>query len=344
MLVQYSGSQDHVRMHAEFEKRLGNSMANGEFKNPFAYYKHGAEADVTLWLLISEQKIIASVITKRQRYLISGIEKDAYFLKYPVSLSNVDPDYTFAAAQLSSAIKKQFKYSFLLGMGGIKSKTAKFFAASRFVNIEIPFFLKFVSLVGVILHNPIVSKISPLKNKIPKQFNGMFINDGIGLKRVDDFKSGESWRDSVFSLIRTSSKVNAQTPQEELPFLKFDIEDEGGKIGSLIVIETTPRRHKFFGNLNLWTVLELEVNCGKDVSKTVSKNICTYARKRGVDVIIMNSGAKKHKRFCTDNSWLSLPTNFCISLSPSLAKSLGNNDIYVTRLDGDGPINLGTML
>ena len=344
MLIKYSNTPEHVMAYSNFQKRLGHANANGEFKNPFSYYGQDSKALVSLWLLISENEVIASVISKKQTYLISGVEEDVYFLKYPVSLSIVDPNYTMAAVQLTSEIKKKFKYSFLLGMGGLKSRTAKFFAAARFINIDIPFYIKVISWKSLLLHNPLVSRVLPLKNRLPRPKFKIEPRDVLSLEYVDEYKGSGSWKNSSFTLLRNNDILNEQTPSEKLPFLKFEVMLKGKKIGGVLVLETAPRKHRYFGNLNLWTVLELEIDCSKDIEKSVSQMIAKFAYNRGVDVLLINSGARRHREFCENSKWKKITSNYCISLSPKLAASCVGDDIYITRLDGDGPINLGIDL
>ena len=202
MLTKYNGSEEHIELLRVFEERLGYKIFNGTFNNPFSYYSSGSGAIVSLWLLIVKSEIIATVITKRQKYNVSGCEEDVYFLKYPVSLSLVDKNYTMAAALLAASIKKNFKYSYLLGMGGSDSKTAKFFKSARFLNIDIPFYVKVISWTSIILHNPITSKVLPVDNSYPNsKVNEVRIDDKI-LKQVEKLSyKTRSLKDASFGLL-----------------------------------------------------------------------------------------------------------------------------------------------
>lgn len=345
MLTQYDGSKIHIELYQEFRKRLGEKDADKKFENPFSYYGEESRANVSLWLLIIQDEVIATVITKKQTYIISGVEEDVYFLKYPVSLGIVDSSYKMAAVLLSAWIKKMFKYSFLLGMGGSNSKAAKFFRSSRFVNVDIPFYLQVTSWRSLILHNPISSKYFSLKNNLPKLKYQEDNQSGLHLKQVREFSYAYNyWRQSSFSLKRTNDLINAQSLSNNLPFLKYDIKLNDSSIGGIIIFETAPRDHKLFGNLNIWTILELEFNPKIASNFLINKELRKHAIKRNIDVVLINSGAKLHKEFCKQLSWINLRSNFCLSMSPKLASKINGDDIYITRIDGDGPINLGSNL
>ncbi len=345
MFIKYDSTIEHIELLRVFRVRLGNRRSNGIFENPFSYYDTESDASVSLWLLIVKSEVIATVITKRLKYNISGFEEDVYFLKYPVSLSIVDKNYTLAAALLASSIKKKFRYSFLLGMGGSASKAAKFFEASRFINIDIPFYLKVTSWKSMVLHNPILSKIFPFVNPTPNLNIKSVSIDSNSLKQVEKLSySFNWWKDASFSLLRTSEVVNSQAPQSVSAFVKLDIIVNEHVVGGILLFETAPRRHRLFGRLNLWTILDLEFDYSEVAASMVNTLIKRLAVKRKIDVIMFNSGLKKHEYFCSATNWLKIKSNFCLSLSPALAVRVNPNDVCITRLDGDGPINLGVKI
>ena len=41
------------------------------------------------------------------------------------------------------------------------------------------------------------------------------------------------------------------------------------------------------------------------------------------------------------NKWISLKSQWAFGASPDLFKDINLEDLYLSRLDGDGPINLG---
>ena len=347
MFVKYDGSQEHIELLRVFRERLGNERPSGIFKNPFFYYENECETGicVSLWLLIVESELVATVITKRQQYNISGVKEDVYFLKYPVSLSTINKKYTLTAALLAASIKKKFKNSFLLGMGGSASKVAKFFESSRFRNKDIPFYLKVISWRSLLLHNPILSKFFPLTNSNLNSKIKSLIMDGKSLKQVEELSySFNWWKKSSFSLFRTSEILNSQTPRSVPAFVKLDIVVDDDVVGGVILFETAPRGHRLFGRLNLWTILELEFDDSKTSAIIVDKMIKRLAAKRKVDILLFNSGLKKHHHFCGTTNWLKIKSNFCLSVSPELSERINFSDVCITRLDGDGPINLGVDL
>ena len=345
MLTKYNGSAEHIELLRTFKERLGYKDSNGVFNNPFSYYSSRSEANVSLWLLIMKSEVIATVITKRQKYNVSGCEEDVYFLKYPVSLSIVDKNYTMAAAWLAASIKKKFKYSFLLGMGGSDSKAAKFFESARFVNIDIPFYIKVISWTSIILHNPITSKILRVDNSYPNsKVNEVRIDKKI-LKQVEKLSYKTSFlKDTSFGLLRTTDIVNFQAPQSISAFVKLHIIANEKIVGRILLFETSPRYHRLFGRLNLWTILDFEFDSSKIASATVNKLIKRHALKRKIDVLLFNTGLKRHKQFCNSTYWLKIKSNFCLSVCPALADRINYEDLHITRLDGDGPINLGANL
>jgi hypothetical protein len=348
MLVKFDNTPNHKKKYKIFLEKLYRKNISEEetyFKNPFEYYKFESGAVVQLWLLIVDNEVTGSVITKTQKYHIKGKKIDVHFLKYPVTLSSVDKNYVYSAAYLASEIKKNFKNSFLLGMGGSKSNVAKFFSSARFINIDIPFFLKPVTLIGLVKYNPFISKYKIFSKKFPKNFKEKIIKKDFEIKLVENIKSLDFWKKTSFSLIRCTKIINAQTPSKKFPFKKFEIRYKGNIVSNIIILESATKNHKYFGDLNIWTILEFEIFCCENLIKKINSMLISYAKKTEIDAIIINTNSKTIKNFCKKNFWINLPTNFCVSFSPNLANSINKfDDIHITRLDGDGPINLGVNL
>ena len=342
MLIEFNNSNYHQSQFEKFIKRLGDKHVNAANHNPFSYYADHSVMDLKRWVLISNKEIVGSVLIKKQKYIICGKNKDVYFIKYPVTLGNVDNKYKNTGALLMTSIAQRFPLSFGLGMGGVQSKIAKIFRVMGYKLIKIPFYFKPISYLGLAFKNPYLVNLFGSNIKSETKSIHTFINKSMEVREVDLLENNKYWIQCSFSLKRDLKLLNSQVPKRNPNFRKFLIKTTDQIIGSFCVFESKPRKHKYFGNLNLWTILDADMVFDTNAGRNFNIGITKIAKLNNIDVIICNHSNKKFHEFSNRNGWYSIKSNFAIALSPFLAKEIQQfENMNITRLDGDGPIGLG---
>jgi len=344
MLVEYTNI--HEEKYCSFLNKItGQNHFSYSFKNPFEYYVSDSVAEVKLWLLIVQEEVVASVTTKKQKYIVNGEEEDIYNIKNPISLAIVDREYNYASLVLISSIREQFKKSFLLGMGGKNSQVAKIFSKFDYLAHTIPFYVKPIAPIPFLLFNPLVQKLLDIDRKLPNPLRNELHWKGFSLKYVahfDNFNYPRNYLNTSFSLKRTAFLLDVQAPNSMRCFLKLIVSKNGKDIGYITLFEASPRKHKMFGSINIWCLLDCFVDFECILPRELNKLLSRAARAAGVDALIMNTASRETIEFLRKSKWIKIRSNFAISLSPQLATQIGSErNMIITRLDGDGPINMG---
>ena len=345
MLVEFT--DDYREAYSAFRFKLDGKMSSSP-NDPFDYYANKELSKNQLWILVEGEEIVGSVFSKLQKYVVEGKLCDVYFIKYPVTLAVVDKNYIHCPIQLILAIRKKFAYSFLLGMGGINSRTAKIFSKFGFLIHDIPFLLKPINYLSLFFNNPYSLRFFPFFSdlKIPKLLRRENDN-GYEVREVDEFSLtafDNRYDDASFSLLRNAKLINSQAPHYLEYFKKLSVLFEDFEVAHFTLFVSNCRAHKYFGNLKIGVLLDWVILDENPSVRKIFRELNNYLRSLGVDVIMANVGNSKHILGLKNNRWFSLKSNFAIGLSPKLANCISESRLLITRLDGDGPINLGVEL
>lgn len=345
MLVEYKDL--HKEKYLSFLRKF--SSQDVSLNKPFKYYRQDSTAEIKLWLLMDKQEVVASVTTKKQEYIVNGKKESVFFIKYPVSLGFIDREYNHISLVLISMIRKKFKKSFLLGMGGINSYVEQIFSKFGFVSETIPCFIKPINPLALILFNPIVLRALKLNRKLPKPNRKEYKVKEFSLRYVVSFSSfnfKENYSNISFSLPRNAALLDIQAPNTENCFYKLVFSHNGKDICYITLFESTPRKHRLFGNINIWCLLDIFFIDHEYISyKEINKLIVLAAKDAGVDCLIMNTSSIDTLNYLSKSRWIKIKSNFAIAFSPDLSNKINlEKNMIITRLDGDGPINMGVEL
>ena len=346
MFIKYNDSfRNQLDIFTKKVIKKGNE--NLVSNDPFYYYKDKNLYKSNLWILIKENLIVASVIVKKQKYYVAGKLEEISFIRYPVSLATIDKKYLSSSITLIQNIKSQFPKSFLLGMGGSKSKTAKFFSTFGYVIKDLPFYIKPLNFFNILTQNHLTIKYFNIITKFKINgfnFNSKYMNNNYAIKEVIDFnkKDFENRKPiSSFELEKTDVHINSLAPSNIKNFIKFRFYEKNVNVGNCTLFINQSINHKYFGNLKIAVFLDLYIS-EKCIDKKKTLNSLNHQlKKKNIDILIFNCGAKNILSILKVNKWIKYKSQWAIASSPELFKDINLDDMYLSRLDGDGPTNLG---
>ena len=346
MFIEYNDSlKNELEIFKKKVIKKGNERDVSE--DPFSYYKNKKLYKSKLWVLIQENIIVASVIIKTQNYYVSGKIEEINFIKYPISLATFDKKYISSSIKLIQNIKLKFPKSYLLGMGGSNTKTAKIFSTFGYKIKDLPFYVKPLNLLNILTQNPYSLKYLKIlsKLKISRSLSSLkFKDNSYEIKEIANFKK-EDFKNRVpissFELEKNDLQLNSLAPNEIKNFNKFIIYENKLNIGNCTLFVNQCLEHKYFGNLKIGVFLDLYIykNC-QNINKTI-KSLNLKLKQKNIDILIFNCGSKEIISMLKKNKWISLKSQWAFGASPDLFKDINLEDLYLSRLDGDGPINLG---
>jgi hypothetical protein len=141
---------------------------------------------------------------------------------------------------------------------------------------------------------------------------------------------------------RESSVLNCLYPPGK-NFLCFKVVRASQLLGWAVVLDTQMRKNRHFGNLRLGSIVDCLATPGN--AAAVVQAAAGFLHRRGVDLIVSNHSHTVWGSAFRAAGFLTAPSNFIFAASKPLAQQLEpfascQNDVYLTRGDGDGPVNL----
>lgn len=96
--------------------------------------------------------------------------------------------------------------------------------------------------------------------------------------------------------------------------------------------------HPYFGGLTVATLAEALLS--EDNARAFLRTAVDTARSSGADIVVANFSDPLVCSALQAEGWIPYRSNYLVGLSPSLAKSIGEQPYYLSRGDGDGLLNL----
>ena len=320
------------------------------------------------FILTENNNLVRAGYTLKQQWfkINDDILKIGYYYN-PITAGLFNKKYNICGLLLLSDAIKKNSYLFSLGMGSYSNSLPKLLSALKWKLKKVPFFFKIINpnsflkninyfknskleylLILVLeksgigwmiikfisLITSLVASIFYKKNEIKcEQVN--FFNDEIN-KIWEKSKKNNS-----FIAVRNNEYINFLYKDKKFIKLKFIEKNE--IIGWSISICNKVNNHKHFGNMNLGSIIDCLALEGREM--TIIENTFKILKTAGADLIVSNQSHIKWKKAFWKNGFLRGPSNFIFASSELLSKKLNlknklNNDMHITRGDGDGPINL----
>jgi hypothetical protein len=166
---------------------------------------------------------------------------------------------------------------------------------------------------------------------------------------VADF---DTWADEIwnraagsYSMLadRSSHVLRIRYPAGDARFQRLVVSSDSEICGWVVVLATTMRDHRHFGNLKVGTIVDCLALPGSEHG--VISAGTSFLEKMGVDLIVSNQSHRTWRAAFERAGFLSGPTNRFFTPSPELARLLTPFEqkfalTHLTRGDGAGPIHL----
>ena len=143
--------------------------------------------------------------------------------------------------------------------------------------------------------------------------------------------------------VRDHEVLQLLYPRRETRFHRLKVSQGDRLLGWAVLLDTQMSNHKQFSQLRVGSLVDGFASTSD--AGTVVKAATQFLERRGVDLIVSNHSHKQWGDALKASGYLSGPSNYLFAASRALDKLLKqskteNDQTFINRGDGDGPINL----
>jgi hypothetical protein len=287
-------------------------------------------------------------------------------LRLPISEGAVDRQHTSVASELLfDALAKQ-RLLFGMGIGGYHEPVTKLFQAAGWRVFTIPFFFRVIHPFRFCRRIRFLRRTWYRRAALDlAAYSGAA---WAGVKAWQSFRSGlvrhdpriravvvpefADWCDELWQrchgqytmiAVRDAEVLRLLYPRCDERFVRLQVFDRERLIGWAVMLDTVMRDHKQFGSLRVGSLVD--GLAATDDAQTVVRAATRHLEQRGVDLVIANHSHRCWGDALRASGYLDGPSNYLFAASRALDKrwkssSIENDDTFLNRGDGDGPINL----
>ena len=325
----------------------------------------GRPVYIESFLALEEAEVRGGYKLRQQNFSHQGKTLPVGNYQGPVSEAAYDRKYLMVGVQMLRTALRQQPCLYALGMGGTQQPLPKLLAASGWTLGLIPFLYKILHPANCLRNLQAVRRTAPRRWAMD-----LAASTGIGTLginclnqwRTKKCPSGEyvclpvsrfeEWADTLwdavkaeyfFSAVRDRANQATLYPEANQTNLKLRIQKNGADIGWAVVRNTRMKDDKYFGNLQLGSVVDCLARSGEEPA--VVAQATHYLQSAGADLVITNQSHERWVRGFQHGGYGVGPSNFALACSPKLVGQLGApekflSQIHFNRGDGDGPIHL----
>jgi len=362
-------TEDRIPAVQAFNQRLAVGGVAPEFHFPdnniprWLPHVDGRRIYQQFYLAVEEDVVRGAYILKSQDFWLHGERKRLVYYHLPISEGIVNKSYSSVGVHMLRSALKAEPALFCLGMGGFDGPLPRMLRAVGWGMSAVPLYFQ--------VHHPerFLRNLTPLRQSASRRFlSDAAASTGIGrfgIKTVQWIRSraadqGEIaelvrnfgvWADDLwqkcsqhYTLIaaRDSATLNILYPEGK-SFLCLQVRRGTDIVGWAVLLDTQMRGNKYFGDMRLGSIVDCLAL--PENAPAVVKKATRFLHDRGVDLVVSNHS---HTGWCVAfeaNGFLRGPSNFIFAASKPVLEWLApfeanQNQIYFTRGDGDGPVNL----
>jgi hypothetical protein len=283
----------------------------------------------------------------------------------PLSEGTVDPKYRMVGVQLLIDCLRRQPELYCLGIGGLGEPLALMLKHAGWRVQRVPFYFRILRPQSFLrnieyLRSSRASKLALGAARItgigyltlrPWASTTSLIRDARIHRRqttVRDIDHFENWADQIweatsptydFVIRRDSAALQLLYPPQEQRFIRILIEKDNMAVGWAVLLATTMRGHKQFGNMRVGSVVDCFALNGFEAD--VIDHATRALEGRAVDLIVSNQANSGWAQGLTRAGYLEGPSNFLFASSKALTRHITSlQSCHLNRGDGDGPINL----
>ena len=356
----------------ELIQNFNNELkVNGySFKLPFSD-KVASKKDFIVnkhFILTENNNLVKAGYTLKQQWfkINADVVKVGYYYN-PITAGLFNKKYNICGLLLLNDAEKKNSNLFSLGMGSYSNSLPKLLKALKWKLKKVPFFFRitnpnnFLENINYFKSTKLRSLIINLLQKTGLGWvfikfiffttslqNSIFNKKNeIICKEVNFFNNevNDIWentkKNNSFIALRNSEYINSLYNNDK--FIKLRFTENNKIVGWSISLCNKVHNHKFFGNMCLGSVVDNLSLKGKE--SAIINQTFKFLENKGADLVVTNQSHRLWKKAFWKNGFIRGPSNFIFASSSFLSKKMGfntrlNNDVHITRGDGDGPINL----
>jgi hypothetical protein len=313
------------------------------------------------FLAVEADEVRGGFLEVHYQAALSGATVETINCQSPLSEGLVDSKYLLLPAQIFKHLLRRNPYVFVVGMGGLHNPLPRFLKAAGWSVEEVPFYFK-VTRPGRFLRGMPMLRRSPLR-RIAADIGAI---TGLGalafrvIQRSTDVggsrwsSESEAWGSWVtshwdrfaaeirFGVLRDEASIRRLYPTDR-EIGPLAIRRNGAITGWTTALLTRMQDSRHFGNLNVGTILDC-VAAADSRTAAISQTANLLAR-LGADIVLTNHAHGSLQQACLQAGFRQGPSNYVLAASPRLVTAIGGSpvacgQIYLTRADGDGRINL----
>lgn len=300
-------------------------------------------------------------ILKRQDFSIGGATHQIAFYHLPLSEGLVDRAHGAIGLRLLTDALKREPRLFVLGIGSLQEPLSRMVTAMGWRLEAVPFCFKVMRPFRV------ARGLTYLRAR-PMRRLGLdavaFTGAAWLAARLDALRTGRpggevtatveprfgAWSDDIwadcrdryaFVGSRDRASLEILYPPDDPRFIRVLATRGGRAIGWAVLLATAMRDHKYFGNLQVGSIVDCLAAPEQAAAVVAAAVGCLETR--GVDLIVSNQLSEAWVRGLELNGFRRGPSTFLFGLSKSLRQLVGADAPaggHINRGDGDGPINL----
>lgn len=352
MLPHHPGLEPAI---ARFNRRLADGGVEPGLRlpeTPDPDWLPGTEA----WLAVEGDEVRGGYLLRRHQFSIGGQLHPVAHYRLPLSEGLVNRAYAMLAALLVRDALDREPLLYALGMGGWNRPLPQILQRFEWRMAEVPFYFKTPHPFAVL------RRLRALRSSLLRRlacdlaaFSGIgwLAMKASGVARRTQAPAPleipthfAAWSDQVWetsrpnypiAAVRDAATLGQLYPPENPRFLRLRT-----AAGWAVVLDTPMHAHKQFGDLRVGTIADCLAPDARSVSEVIRAST-RFLEDRGADLIVSNQLHHFWRAALESAGFRPGPSNFLLALSPefaALATAHADQEIHITRGDGDGPIHL----
>jgi len=324
---------------------------------------HGRRVFQRYLLAVEGDAVHGGFILKHQDFSIRGETRPVSYYHLPVSEGIVDKAYASVGVQMLRSALKMEPVLYCLGMGGFDRPLPQMLKAMGWGLCAVPFFFRvsraapFLRQIGPLQGSPAGRWAAELAAMSGLGWIGIHTLQRARTRRATRNVSSETcarfddWADALWERCRRTYRLigsrDAATLNVLYPpggkFLRLTMRHGGQVLGWAVMLDTQMRDSKYFGNLRVGSI----VDClgAPEHAPVLMQEAARHLESRGVDLVVSNHSHRAWGTALRSAGFWEGPSNFIFAGSKAITALLApfeenRHEMYWTRGDGDGPVNL----
>jgi hypothetical protein len=305
-----------------------------------------------------EQEVRGGVIVQEHPAWLNGCRKTVINLQSPLSEAIIDAKYAMVSIQLIRFAVKRCPYAYVVGMNREENPLPRLLKASGWNVRKVPFQFR------ILRAGRCLTQLQPLQDRFALKLAGILgaysgagtlalamtqrqrvSSSGYRLERAGAVDAVEDrlWesveRRISFGIVRDSSTIPSYLTQK---LERLRVFDKSGACGWVSLLISTMRRHSYFADLKVATLVDLVAAAPASLGPMAALAVA-HAKSSGCDLVVSNQLQTEARHALAAAGFLGYRSNYLLATSKAVSGEMVDETSFVTRQDGDGLVNLHAL-